>query len=111
MAYQLLILALTIFRAFQMFKEGFTTRFVRTIYNDGILFYFLLGFSSVVGAVTLRVLPPAFGVFMVYPTKALHSVLSTRIILNMRQEAQVDVELSADNVSRLLFNVRPIPGN
>ncbi|PFH46791.1 hypothetical protein AMATHDRAFT_69009 [Amanita thiersii Skay4041] len=105
MTYELIILTFVAARAMQTFKGGIATRFVRTVFKDGILYYAFLAVLSLIGAISTRTLPQDYGLLTVCPHSVIHAVLSCRVFLKMRREAQVDLDSDSVESSQILSTV------
>jgi len=79
------VLLLMAISAFRSYKAGNTSELSNVIHRDGILFYVYLLALSVTSAITIRL---ANYDMLILPQTVLYSILTTRIILNIRVISQ-----------------------
>jgi len=63
---------------------------LRTLYRDGISFYALICGISLINIVVLRINAGGFGFILADTHRVLHSILTTRLVLNIRKVANPD---------------------
>ncbi|KAF8590853.1 hypothetical protein K439DRAFT_1657189 [Ramaria rubella] len=86
--FESLILVLTVYKGVQHLRYN-RSNLVFTLYRDGVLFYvYLIGFSLV--NIILLVLGPKPGPNLMLMQRALHSILTARLLLNLREAAARD---------------------
>ncbi|KAA1476589.1 hypothetical protein DENSPDRAFT_519428 [Dentipellis sp. KUC8613] len=100
-AYELVILCLTLIKGIQYFKAvGASSRLITSLYRDGVLaFLFVFPWSFICLIVqSLGVLK--YGDLLPMSTRTIHVVLTSRIFLNIRQNAQARtvVASNADDI-------------
>jgi len=82
------VLSLMVVSAFQAYKHGDNFKLSNVIHRDGILFYFYILCLVMTDGIILHSAPPTFvNVFIPVPLVC-YSLLSARVILNIRDVAQ-----------------------
>lgn len=84
MVFETVIFGLTISKMTHTARRT-TSPLVWSLYRDGILFYIYLLAASIVNVVVLLTTPHEFANLTSSIQRALHSVLSTRLLLNLRE--------------------------
>ncbi|KAL4266701.1 DUF6533 domain-containing protein [Pleurotus pulmonarius] len=68
-------------------RSGASSALVRTLYRDGIIYYIGLFVLSVANIITVLVLPRSLVNLFTLLQRAVHTVLSSRVILHLREQA------------------------
>lgn len=84
MAFETLVLALTLLKGIQSLRRRNSPLMV-SLYRDGILFYIYLFVVSVSNVVVLLTAPPEYTNLLSALQRALHSIVSARLLLNLRE--------------------------
>ncbi|KAA1476605.1 hypothetical protein DENSPDRAFT_874728 [Dentipellis sp. KUC8613] len=95
LAYETLIVGLTLIKAFQNFRHS-TSLLLLTIYRDGVLSYISLLVSSIANVLVIRLAPPGYMNLLFGIQHALHIVLTSRLILNIRRNAPATTMATSD---------------
>ncbi|KAJ8693361.1 hypothetical protein PTI98_008363 [Pleurotus ostreatus] len=69
-------------------KSGRSSTLLRTLYRDGITYYFALFVLSVMNIATIVVLPGDLVNLFTVLQRAIHSTLTSRVILHLREQAE-----------------------
>ncbi|KAL0949006.1 hypothetical protein HGRIS_009105 [Hohenbuehelia grisea] len=110
MSFEILILVLMLIKGVQHFRH-LSSSFLVTFYQDGIMYYaFLLGIS-IINVVVLLTGPPEYANLLTTLQRTLHSLLSARVLLHLRQSASRRVIMDdgpseAPPLSSLMFRRR-----
>ncbi|KIM80500.1 hypothetical protein PILCRDRAFT_534676 [Piloderma croceum F 1598] len=83
--FEAVILILMSIKGYQTFKKGSNSGLTRLVYVDGILYYFALFALSMINIVVILILPHNFEDPFSFPQGILHSVLTGRMLLQLRQ--------------------------
>ncbi|KAG9221519.1 hypothetical protein CCMSSC00406_0009342 [Pleurotus cornucopiae] len=83
----LMVLAVTKPYTPMLLKSGGSSALVRTLYRDGITYYFALFVLSVMNIATIVVLPGDLVNLFTVLQRAIHSTLTSRVILHLREQA------------------------
>ncbi|EKM50592.1 uncharacterized protein PHACADRAFT_263959 [Phanerochaete carnosa HHB-10118-sp] len=94
MVFETVVLGLTVFKMVHTSRRS-TSPLVRSLYRDGIFFYLYLFAISLVNVVVLLTTPREFANLLSSLQRSLHSMLSARLLLNLR-EASVRSRVLAD---------------
>jgi len=86
MTFETIVLALTLVKGWQHFR-GQSTTLVSVLYRDGILNYIYLCLLSIINVVVLLTAPHGYSTLLTATQRALHSILSGRILLHLREAA------------------------
>ncbi|KAF8229644.1 hypothetical protein L208DRAFT_158829 [Tricholoma matsutake] len=86
------IFTMMMIKGFQHYRTGmYGTSLVRTFYMDGIIYYLTLQVLSVINLIVILNLSrigPAYINLLISIQRVFHSILSARILLHLRQEAE-----------------------
>jgi len=82
------LLSLMAISAFKTYRQGSRNEFMTAIHRDGILFYICLLTAAVVNVVIMGTLPTDLEQLVTPVCCALYSVLTCRIVLNIRRVAR-----------------------
>jgi hypothetical protein len=82
--FEIVVLSLTTFRWFKQFK-GSNNPLIATLYRDGILFFVCLALISLANVLVLSLGPVEYQGLITPLQRVMHSVLSCRILLNVRE--------------------------
>jgi len=82
------VLFLMAVSAFRTYQRGSSSELVKVIHRDGLLFYIYLLGSTLVNVIIMSVLPVDLQQLVTPICCSLYSVLTTRIVLNIRQAAR-----------------------
>jgi len=83
--FESVILALTVYKGMQQFRYG-SSNLAVTLFRDGVIFYlYLIGFSLL--NMVVLVIGPQPGPSLILMQRILHSILTARILLNLREAA------------------------
>ncbi|TFL06115.1 hypothetical protein BDV98DRAFT_652765 [Pterulicium gracile] len=80
------ILLLMLNKAYRMYLTSRSTTIFRTVYRDGIMYYVYIYILSLVNLIYIRTQSRALVVVLASLQRVVHSVLTTRLILGLRQE-------------------------
>lgn len=86
MVFETIVLALTVIKMVYSFRKS-TSPVVISLYRDGILFYIYLFAISLVNVVVLLTTPREYANLLSSLQRSLHSMLSARLLLNLREAA------------------------
>ncbi|KAF8505204.1 hypothetical protein BU17DRAFT_101143 [Hysterangium stoloniferum] len=86
MTFETIVLALTLVKGVQHFR-GESTTLISVLYRDGIMNYIYLCLLSVINVVVLLTAPHGYSTLLTATQRALHSILSARILLHLREAA------------------------
>ncbi|TFY53093.1 hypothetical protein EVG20_g10269 [Dentipellis fragilis] len=95
LAYETLIVCLTLIKALQNFRHS-ASPLLLTIYRDGILSYMSLLVSSITDVLVIRLAPRGYMNLLFGFQHALHIVLTSRMILNIRRNAPTAADTASD---------------
>ncbi|KAL4261440.1 DUF6533 domain-containing protein [Pleurotus pulmonarius] len=87
MGYETIIFILTLIKAIQHFRHG-SNSFVTTFFQDGIVYFAALLIVSFANVIILLTEPNEYANMLTSIQRALHSILSARILLRLRQESE-----------------------
>jgi len=85
------ILTIVQFKALKAYKKQ-PSVFVRTLYRDGVLFYFYLNVISITYLIVLLRAPKEMANLLFSTHRVIHSLLSSRLLLNLREATLRTVE-------------------
>jgi len=109
------ILALMIISAFRSYRRGSNSELSYIIHRDGILFYIYIFLFTVANLVITIVLPIDMGILLSPLEDALYSVLTARVVLNIRffgnRSRQVDLHTSFDDAPAAITLQFVVDGN
>jgi len=96
-AFESVVLALTLYKGLQHLRQSSSSLIV-TLYRDGVLYYtYLIGFSLL--NIVVLVIAPKPAPSLILMQRDLHSILTGRILLNLREAACRDRAKTALNTS------------
>ncbi|GJE99927.1 hypothetical protein PsYK624_162030 [Phanerochaete sordida] len=104
MGFESAVLGLTAAKMAQMLinlrsiARGTAPPVVRSLYRDGILFYVYLFAVAAANLVVLLVVSRDFADLLVTPQRVLHSLLSARLLLNLREASMRSVRVGSDSI-------------
>ncbi|KAJ8078472.1 hypothetical protein PM082_012754 [Marasmius tenuissimus] len=113
MANNIAALIMIMIPGFKAFKTGGRTGLVKTVYRDGAVFYAAVVAVSTANAVTVLTLVPDLRLLLSAPSRDLHSILASRVILSIRHAASAtemnDIDESGGQVHVLspMGSMRP----
>jgi len=84
MLFETVVLVLTCIRAIRHFRKG-SSGLITVIYRDGLLFYLCLFAFSAGNVIVLILVPPQYANVITTPQRAMHSIVSARLLLNLRE--------------------------
>jgi len=93
MVFETLILALTLLKGLEHFR-GTNSTLISVLYRDGIMNYIYLCVLSIVNVVVLLTAPHGYSTLLTALQRALHSILSARILLHLREAAIIRAKTS-----------------
>lgn len=85
-SFETLILVLTLIRFIPHYRQK-KTSLIRTIYRDGLMNYFYLCILSICNVVVLLTAPHGYTTLLSALQRVIHSVLSGRVLLHLREAA------------------------
>jgi len=100
---ELTILVLTAWKCFRFWKENATGSLIVTFYRDGVLYFVCLFAVSSANVVVFIVGDPEQQGILLELQRVLHSVLSARIILNLRKFVVVTVDEGPRDLTSVIF--------
>lgn len=105
---ELVVLTLMLISAFRLYRTGRTSELSFVIHRDGIMFYVYLLFLSGVNLIIIIKAPLDIIDLMIPMEVVLHTVFTTRIVLNIRSTANrgQDTELHTNYLDE---NLQPLP--
>ncbi|KAF8639307.1 hypothetical protein AX17_001588, partial [Amanita inopinata Kibby_2008] len=80
-------LMLMVIRVTSLYWSGVESRLLRRLYTDGVFYYAFLFGISVINVSVIFSLPPEYVDLLSSTQRALHSILSSRVILDIREQA------------------------
>lgn len=72
-------------RGYTAYRSGGNSHFLNVVYRDGIIYYFCLFLVSTVNVVVINILPPDLVHLLSSFERILHSILTSRIVLHIRE--------------------------
>ncbi|EMD38015.1 hypothetical protein CERSUDRAFT_82218 [Gelatoporia subvermispora B] len=106
MTSELVVVVLTMI---QLYTSAYRIRaaspIVRTLYRDGLLFYFAMLAMSILNLCLMIAGPPAVSPMMQMPLRAIYSTLCTRVLLNLRKSA-LKLDAITQHQSTVQFTTR-----
>jgi len=97
-ATQSIFLVLVAISAFKSYRLGHVGRFSLIVYRDGIMFYVYLLCISAANVAAIIVLPPSLALLLTPFEYLLYSVLTIRIILNIREVASEGMQTEMHSI-------------
>ncbi|OCH84995.1 hypothetical protein OBBRIDRAFT_347047 [Obba rivulosa] len=105
MAHEFVIISLTMVQRYTSSTRSHgLSPLVKVLYCDGILFYLAMLGMSVLNLCLIFGTPPALSPMMQIPLRVVHSVMSSRVLLNLRKAARVE-EASSLHLSDIDFQI------
>ncbi|KAF9014550.1 hypothetical protein BDZ89DRAFT_1076533 [Hymenopellis radicata] len=103
MIYEGVMLLLMSVRAYSEFRDVHapTPQLLAGILKDGILYYLYLFVLSVINVVVIRVLHHDYTNLFSFFERVIHTILTCRVIVNIRSQARKDVLVATDLVGDL----------
>jgi len=106
MGFELNVLCLSLFKWIPQWRDG-STLLVRTLYRDGIIYFAVLFSISLINTIlVIKLFNSPYFYILMEPQRALHSILTSRLIINVREAAvagQGDQECLVSTVSKSLY--------
>ncbi|KZS86853.1 hypothetical protein SISNIDRAFT_461442 [Sistotremastrum niveocremeum HHB9708] len=97
MAFETFILVLTLVKGLEHFRHASST-LVAVLYRDGLLNYIYLFVLSIINVTVLLTAPHGYTTLLTAMQRVMHSILSARILLHLRQAASSrNPDLSLNN--------------
>ncbi|KAG2136346.1 uncharacterized protein EDB93DRAFT_784782 [Suillus bovinus] len=95
MVYQLVLMSLILHKRFKFYRRE-STPLVTNVYRDGVIYVLCIALASMVNCIGIAVLPQPYTFLFYSPQAVVHSVLSSRILFNLRETSEWwdDVEIS-----------------
>ncbi|KAL0948995.1 hypothetical protein HGRIS_009094 [Hohenbuehelia grisea] len=87
MGYETIILVMTLIKGFQHFRHG-SSSFITTFFRDGVMYFAFLLAISFINVVVLLTQPREYANLLTSLQRSLHSMLSARILLHLRQDSE-----------------------
>jgi len=88
MGFELNVLCLSLFKWIPQWREGSSTLLIRTLYRDGIIYFAVLFSISLANAIlVIKLFNSPYYYILMEPQRALHSILTSRLIINVREAA------------------------
>ncbi|PPR06759.1 hypothetical protein CVT24_013066 [Panaeolus cyanescens] len=75
---------------YQIYRHGGGSSLVTTTFRDGAIFYLYLFILSVVNIIVIQALPDGFGNMLTILERCVHSCLTSRVLLHIREQARAD---------------------
>jgi len=97
------IVALTLWKAFQNFHVHQHSQLVSSFYKDGVLFYLAILPFSVANVVILFLAPPGLNLIADTPLRVMHSVLCCHLVTHVRSIASQNEGTVLPEKSALIF--------
>ncbi|KAF9443566.1 hypothetical protein P691DRAFT_778802 [Macrolepiota fuliginosa MF-IS2] len=91
MLFNLVMLLLMIIRAISWYRLGAKSDLTRMIYRDGIIYYVYTFIFSTLNFLVILKFPKDYTDLLFTMDRVLHSVLSCRVVLHIRQQRQLEV--------------------
>ncbi|KAF8156793.1 hypothetical protein B0H34DRAFT_473777 [Crassisporium funariophilum] len=97
MAYDALTLLLMMIPAYTLVQQGhikhlWRMKLTTVVYRDGIIYYFFLCVASLLNVIVIFVLPTAYMPLILMPERVLHTILTSRLVLDTRQAGKANQE-------------------
>ncbi|KAF9791081.1 hypothetical protein BJ322DRAFT_1208316 [Thelephora terrestris] len=83
LVFELVVIILTVGRGFRDFHSG--TSLLRVVYRDSVSFFLVLFGITLSAILILALAPPQFSGLMGASTRVMHSIICSRILLNLRE--------------------------
>jgi len=102
MAFETVIFGMTLYKACRSHKKTQST-LLRTLYRDGLLFYFYLLAISVLNVLILLFAPREMANMLAFMHRTLHALLSASMLINLRRarsDASNDTEVTYQSAPR-----------
>jgi len=90
MIVETLVLMLMLARSISHYKMLSHSRFLLIFYQDGVMYFVILAVVAIVNIIVVQRAPPELANLCLSLQRALHPILSARILLHMREENQRD---------------------
>jgi len=90
-----LVLMLMLVPAVQAYRSGGNRALTRAVYRDGVIYYLYLFVLSFINVVVVRTLPPQYQQLLLSLQRVLHSMLTSRVLLHIRAQAEDNLGSSA----------------
>ncbi|PFH49126.1 hypothetical protein AMATHDRAFT_63698, partial [Amanita thiersii Skay4041] len=97
------LFVLLLLRGIKAYRVDQNSGLIKTIYRDGILYYFYLAVFSILNLIIVYVLPSDLVVVLASPFRVLHISLISRVVLHTRDQARRDPLI---RLSRLQITAR-----
>ncbi|PPQ82885.1 hypothetical protein CVT24_007844 [Panaeolus cyanescens] len=78
---------------YQIYRDGGGSSLVNTTFRDGAIFYLYLFALSVVNIIVIQALPDGFGNMLTILERCVHSCLTSRVLLHIREHARADPDV------------------
>jgi len=103
--FETLILSLTLYRFVPIYRQK-KSSLIKTIYRDGVLNYVYLCVLSICNVVVLLTAPHGYSTLLSALQRVLHSVLSSRVLLHLREAANnpVAMDTSPSGIDLSTYN-------
>ncbi|KIJ22641.1 hypothetical protein M422DRAFT_276896 [Sphaerobolus stellatus SS14] len=98
MIFETLVLGLTLLKGVKHFR-GTNSTLVSVLYRDGILNYIYLCILSIINVTVLLTAPHGYSTFLTALQRTLHSILSARILLHLREVALLRTMAAEDTAT------------
>ncbi|KAH6902710.1 hypothetical protein BKA70DRAFT_1434313 [Coprinopsis sp. MPI-PUGE-AT-0042] len=100
-------MVLCIYFGVRMFWSSRQSPLIKIFYRDGTFYFVVLALMSVANGVAAVFLPAGYRFILAPPQAVLHSTLSIRMVLHLRQQARCEMGLST--VRRIVHGKNPDP--
>ncbi|KAF9465282.1 hypothetical protein BDZ94DRAFT_388538 [Collybia nuda] len=103
--HQTLIFSLTILKGVEHYRKGvYGTSLINTFYRDGIVYYALLVAFSIGNLATTHTQSDMITLyFLIFLQQVIHSILSSRMMLHLRQESAFALRVGSEQSTSLDF--------
>ncbi|KAF9449499.1 hypothetical protein P691DRAFT_553135 [Macrolepiota fuliginosa MF-IS2] len=89
MVFEAIMLLLVVVRGISDLRNGGSeSRLMRLVYRDGVIYYIYIFCLSTLNAITILKFPKDYGSILLGLQRMVHSVLSCRVILHIREQAR-----------------------
>ncbi|KAF8878161.1 hypothetical protein CPB84DRAFT_350371 [Gymnopilus junonius] len=119
MAWDAITLLIMTIVGYKAYKTGGRTALLDVVYRDGMIYYFYIFSLSAINIIVVKTLPPEYENLLTSTERCLHSVLTSRVLLNIRAYTvqrrcadsltDLDVDFELDNELQNSLQMEPTP--
>ncbi|PPR07339.1 hypothetical protein CVT26_013655 [Gymnopilus dilepis] len=83
-AWDTIVLLVMLVAGYKAYKTGGPSALLDVVYRDGIIYYFYVFVLSTINVIVVKTLPPEYEHLLTSTERCLHSVLTSRVLLDIR---------------------------